>query len=167
LETRKELTTIRTELTSTRTELTATRTELTSTRAELTQTYDSQLRTEKDLSDMRKSLAQPEVLDLNDINTTMVSTPQTTDSNGNKRSNLAIMTENNDSVKRVKKEKIETQRQLEDVQDEAKCTICLTEPKNVLLSPCNHLLCCVECADKVSSCPVCRLAITNCTTAFL
>jgi hypothetical protein len=115
---------------------------------------------EKDLSDMRKSLNAPSVLDLDDINTAMVSPPHATDSNGNKRSNLAILAENNENVKRVKKEAVETERQLEDVQDEAKCAICLTKPKTVLFTPCNRLLFCVDCAGKVETCPVCRLGIT-------
>jgi len=77
------------------------------------------------------------------------------------------LAENNDNVKRIKKEKDDTARQLEDMQDEALCTVCLIEPKTVLFSPCNHLLCSVDCVDKVSSCLVRRLAITKRTTVFL
>jgi len=51
---------------------------------------------------MPKSLNAPEVLDLDDIETTAVSPPPTTDFTGNKRSNLAILAENNENFKRIK-----------------------------------------------------------------
>jgi hypothetical protein len=91
----------------------------------LDESRDSLFRIEKVISSTRNSLASPEVLDLDDINATMVSPPPAIDSNGNKRSNLTILAENNDNVKRVKKEYDDTARQLENVQDEVKCTISL------------------------------------------
>jgi len=134
---------------------------------DLTQTRDSQFRVEKDLCDMHNSFNAPEVLDLDDVETTMVSLPPTTDSSGNKRSNLAILAENNENVKRVKKENDDTARRLEDAEDEQKCSVCLTAPKTVFFSTCNHLLCCKECAGKVEVCLVCRLGIVNRTAVYV
>ena len=98
---------------------------------------------------------------MDDISTTLVSPPPRTDSDGKKRSNLAIMAENNDNVKRIKLESESTARQLEVAQNEGECTLCLASPKIVLFSPCNHLLCCGECAGKVAMCPVCRVNISK------
>jgi len=92
-----------------------TRDELKTTRAELvtalTQTLDSQFRIEKDINVVRRSANVPEVYDVDEINNAMVSPPPATDSRGEKRSNLAIMAENNNRVKRVKKEKEDIERE--------------------------------------------------------
>jgi len=120
---------------------------------------------------MRKSLNAPEVLDLDNIETVMVSPPPTTDSTGNKRSNLAILAENNEYIKRIKKEKDDTTRQLEDAQHaheaETMCTICYEQPHFSLLTPCGHLATCSECSTKVPDCTVCRATIAIRTTAFI
>jgi len=135
--------------------------------SQLREARDSQFRIKICLSDIRNSLKLPEVIDLDDINRTMISPPPTTDSNSNKCANLAVLAESNEAVKRVRKEKDDTVRQLEAVQDESMCTVCLINPKNIMFTPCNHLLCCSECSGKVSSCPMCRANITDRTTVYL
>lgn len=47
------------------------------------------------------------------------------------------------------------------------CIVCCAKPKNILLQPCNHVCACKECASKLSSCPVCRKAVTSKVKIFL
>jgi hypothetical protein len=47
------------------------------------------------------------------------------------------------------------------VSGEMACTVCLNNPKDILMKPCNHLCACSDCAGKISSnCPICARAIT-------
>lgn len=41
------------------------------------------------------------------------------------------------------------------------CGICFTKDKNMLLKPCNHLVCCDICIDKLTNCPLCRTTIIS------
>jgi hypothetical protein len=43
------------------------------------------------------------------------------------------------------------------------CAICLTEPRNLVFTPCNHLCACVTCGTNalLMSCPICRGYISN------
>lgn len=36
------------------------------------------------------------------------------------------------------------------------CTVCMAQPRSVLLQPCGHWLLCLECSGRVEHCPVCR-----------
>ena len=50
--------------------------------------------------------------------------------------------------------------------DDALCTVCLTNPKNVLSIPCRHVSLCNECALQMmqsqhKKCPVCRQDILD------
>lgn len=49
------------------------------------------------------------------------------------------------------------QRKLQAATDERLCAVCLTETKNVVLQPCNHLVMCAACFGKCNDvCPQCR-----------
>lgn len=52
---------------------------------------------------------------------------------------------------------------------QAQCSICMSNVKNVLFSPCNHLCVCVECSQRHTNpyCPVCRTAIRQRTRVYL
>ena len=53
--------------------------------------------------------------------------------------------------------------------DSEQCVICLDNKKVVLFRPCKHLVCCVKCAQSLSSkpvCPTCRKEITDAETIF-
>lgn len=46
------------------------------------------------------------------------------------------------------------------IDDEDECVICLTEPKDTTIIPCNHFAVCSECFGKIETCPICRTKIT-------
>jgi len=83
--------------------------ELSNNRKELVEARDSIFRMEKIIGKICNSLAIPDAVDLNDIDVTLTSPPPAFDSTGTKCSNLAVLAENNDNVKRIKKEKVETE----------------------------------------------------------
>merc|ERR1711879_212575 len=45
------------------------------------------------------------------------------------------------------------------IDDDEECVICLTEPKDTTIMPCNHFVVCHECFGKIEACPVCRCKI--------
>lgn len=47
------------------------------------------------------------------------------------------------------------------------CSICMAQPKDVLLQPCGHWVLCFACAGQVEECPVCRARITQRLRAHL
>lgn len=45
-------------------------------------------------------------------------------------------------------------------EDSQLCVVCLDEPKEVVLQPCNHLAVCSKCSTQIGSeCPLCRSAV--------
>ncbi|GMI44424.1 hypothetical protein TrCOL_g5469 [Triparma columacea] len=157
---------------------------------------ESLFRVQKALATLTSTLAQTETetLDLNDISMTLSNPPPPADSTGNnKRSNLAILADNqasfnhtfkkvkkekDDTLKRVKKEKDDTlkkvkeekddvSRSLEAREDAETCTVCLAEKRSVLFLPCCHLVCCEGCSEKVDDCPMCRKVIGSRKTVFM
>ena len=57
----------------------------------------------------------------------------------------------------------------------AKCVICLTNPREVLLRPCKHVVMCKDCAStrsragvpRVQQCPICRSPILSRERIFM
>jgi Zinc finger, C3HC4 type (RING finger) len=47
------------------------------------------------------------------------------------------------------------------------CVVCMDRRANVALVPCGHLGLCEPCSNKVSTCPLCRTAITHRQTVFI
>jgi len=45
------------------------------------------------------------------------------------------------------------------IDDDEECVICLTEPKDTTILPCNHFAVCSECFGKIETCPICRSKI--------
>lgn len=39
------------------------------------------------------------------------------------------------------------------------CCLCLSNIIKILFLPCNHLLCCIQCANKLTKCPICQSEI--------
>ena len=39
------------------------------------------------------------------------------------------------------------------------CKICMTEQVSITFNPCGHVCCCENCANELSSCPICRRRI--------
>jgi hypothetical protein len=52
---------------------------------------------------------------------------------------------------------------LNDIKELNECIICMEKQRNIIFSPCNHLICCEECGyNKVSGeCPECKMTIEN------
>ena len=160
------------ELATMKSNLETVRTEQAAMKSCLTSLQDSLFRVEKALATLTSTLAPTETLDLNDISTTLSNPPPFTDSTGtNKRSNLAILADNqasfNHTLKKVKKEKDDVSRSLEALEDAETCTVCLVEKRGVLFLPCGHLVCCGECSERVDECPMCRKVIRKRKTVFM
>jgi hypothetical protein len=49
------------------------------------------------------------------------------------------------------------------------CCICINNPKNILIHPCNHLCCCLECynTSNITNCPICRIPINVVSKIYL
>jgi len=47
------------------------------------------------------------------------------------------------------------------------CAVCLEEPLEVALRPCGHVCVCLECADKLDRCPMCRSVVKRKTRVYL
>jgi len=45
------------------------------------------------------------------------------------------------------------------IDDDEECVICLTDPKDTTILPCNHFAVCSECFEKIGACPICRSKI--------
>ena len=45
--------------------------------------------------------------------------------------------------------------------DETLCVICMSRPREVVLLPCKHRCCCIECAPAPATCPMCRTAVSD------
>lgn len=54
---------------------------------------------------------------------------------------------------------------LAETQDKEDCLICMGNPVNTMIKPCNHMAMCNECAEilkqKSSICPLCKAKISN------
>ena len=51
------------------------------------------------------------------------------------------------------------QTKLEQLVELRKCKVCHKEDASMVFVPCGHLVCCVECGNKVNRCPVCHFFI--------
>ncbi|XP_033106721.1 baculoviral IAP repeat-containing protein 7-A-like [Anneissia japonica] len=58
-----------------------------------------------------------------------------------------------------KKSRGDLLRELTDLKDEMSCKVCMDRDSNVLLTPCNHLVCCDSCSVRLASCPICRTKV--------
>ena len=60
-----------------------------------------------------------------------------------------------------------TATELKQLVESRKCKSCHKEDACVVLVPCGHLACCVECGNKVNRCPVCRSMIKERIRSYL
>lgn len=56
---------------------------------------------------------------------------------------------------------------IEKIQDSFTCQCCADNPINTVFIPCGHLVCCSECANRVTNCPLCRTDIKHSQLIFL
>ncbi len=63
------------------------------------------------------------------------------------------------------------QNEVQTISEELLCSICISNKKNILFQPCNHLSCCEFCAKdlvtKNGLCPICRIQIINSIKIFI
>jgi len=50
---------------------------------------------------------------------------------------------------------------------DTRCAICMESPRTVLFLPCRHLQTCAECADRISTCCICRGRIDERINVFM
>ena len=48
------------------------------------------------------------------------------------------------------------EKEIEELLDDDKCKICLSDTMSIVLQPCGHFLLCFQCSLKFTNCPVCR-----------
>lgn len=48
-------------------------------------------------------------------------------------------------------------------EDVSECSVCLSNPKDVVFIPCRHVAVCRECNNMVTKCPLCRLNVRSYT----
>ena len=41
------------------------------------------------------------------------------------------------------------------------CIICYDNKRNQFFDPCGHMVCCQQCGDRINTCPVCKIDISN------
>ena len=46
------------------------------------------------------------------------------------------------------------------------CVICMDRQRNVVILECGHFCCCLECAQRINNCPVCRRSIARLVPTF-
>ena len=59
------------------------------------------------------------------------------------------------------------QTELEQLVEPRKCKVCHKEDACMVFVPCGHLVCCVECGNKVSRYPVCQFFIKKRICSYL
>lgn len=56
----------------------------------------------------------------------------------------------------------------DDLPNEVRCIVCMVNPREIILVPCNHVCLCEDCAEKIkSTCPVCNQRIQSKKVAYL
>ncbi|ADD73825.1 IAP-3 [Lymantria xylina nucleopolyhedrovirus] len=47
------------------------------------------------------------------------------------------------------------------------CSVCLDAQREIMFSPCHHVVCCAPCAEMVNACVVCRASVERRVKVFL
>ncbi|GAV04442.1 hypothetical protein RvY_14716-2 [Ramazzottius varieornatus] len=58
-------------------------------------------------------------------------------------------------------------KEYERLKTERICKVCLDADSQMVFQPCGHLVCCVSCSSKMTSCPVCRTTISSRSRIYL
>lgn len=68
----------------------------------------------------------------------------------------------------IKKENLIVQKNIKDLETKITCVICLTNTRNIIFGPCNHLATCISCSKNPSlkKCPLCRKVFDTKTRVF-
>ena len=70
---------------------------------------------------------------------------------------LAHIIETSQKTVKIKQEVVEQRAEAADakgrLEDQLACVVCMEQPRSVVLRPCNHYVCCSECARRQTHCP--------------
>ena len=61
----------------------------------------------------------------------------------------------------TKEENMENEKDVEIVDEQKLCKVCMTEERNVAIVPCGHFVLCNLCAGCISQCPICRSKVKH------
>ena len=69
----------------------------------------------------------------------------------------------------IRSERIRRERTGEVVERALQCVVCLTNPREVVVGPCQHVCLCVDCEEQLLNrcCPVCRREVTSVLPVYL
>ena len=82
-----------------------------------------------------------------------------------------------DTAQKAQQESAELRQELRRARGEqadrsgTRCTVCLDQPREVLLQPCGHVCVCGDCSKRLrcsgNQCPICRVNIVNTQRAYI
>ncbi|KAF0294654.1 Mitochondrial ubiquitin ligase activator of nfkb 1-A [Amphibalanus amphitrite] len=74
-----------------------------------------------------------------------------------------------DEYEAIRTERRRRERVGDTVEEALQCVVCLTNPREVVVSPCQHVCLCVDCEEQLQqrSCPVCRRKVTGVLPVYL
>jgi hypothetical protein len=106
-------------------------------------------------------------INLNNINNiiTNFNYPLIENSRKHTKSDTKLKKENEALKEQI--EKLSTKA--DDINESYLCSICMTNPKNCLITPCNHLAICSICeaSANLNTCPYCRTRISSITKVYV
>ncbi|XP_038606477.1 baculoviral IAP repeat-containing protein 7 isoform X2 [Tachyglossus aculeatus] len=62
---------------------------------------------------------------------------------------------------------LSTEEQLQRLQEERTCKVCMNRMVSIVFVPCGHLVVCTECAPNLQHCPICRALIRGSVRTFM
>ena len=105
------------------------------------------------------------VPEVTDVETGQVSSAVVTETDEQRRglqrhcepTTLAHIIETSQKTVKIKQEVVEQRAAAADakgqLEDQLTCVVCMEQPRSAVLRPCNHYVCCSECAGRQTHCP--------------
>ena len=66
-----------------------------------------------------------------------------------------------ESLKIFGDQNLKLEQRIQDLQDPRLCKICMDHEVSQVFNPCNHVICCNNCINKIQICPICRKNIES------
>ena len=54
-----------------------------------------------------------------------------------------------------------TRNEIQQIEEEKRCKVCRTRNAQVVILPCGHLCCCLQCSTEIQFCPVCKVKVNE------
>ncbi|XP_046356530.1 E3 ubiquitin-protein ligase MYLIP-like [Haliotis rufescens] len=83
-----------------------------------------------------------------------------------RRSRESIVCDNNENTI-VTSECQELRARLASIEDSLRCVVCMDRQISTTFCPCGHVICCSECTQHITECPVCRTSIDKVQRIFI